>query len=608
MKPLSKNDGSPPRNDESSLEEVLSAANAVQEQQDLSAAKNLKQSGHAEPVLEPAQVLAEIVEIQNLLHNQPGDLQTAIDLIAERIQKVTHAAGVAIGFVEEKQIVYRACLGKTAEETGAIVPLERSLSGDCVRGRQVVRSSDAEDDTRFPVGICRRKNIKSLLAVPVYHEGKIAGVIELCFAAIRSFPEPEIRACQLMAGLVTDTLFRAAEAEWKQTLASERTAMLQAIQKIKPQLERLAVQPSPSESAATPVKEIVSAAPGISDPQPFVAELLRNFAGLEQRQAEPDPHLSASPDDIFAEDGKVCQHCAHQLREDESFCGLCGTACKTEQPASAAESSKGESNKNDPGKIESGPVGIPSSSAPSPQLEALLREFESHSPEPFSTSLQPSALKEIAEELIEKKVPVPKENSVLETKDELIIKSKPIIEAKTETPPGKEESLLLVPPDDASSSTGSVPEQPPWFSAKDTRQWLESLATEKPRKTWLARHRAGIYVSLAAVLLILVLTGWGIRPQANRAPANAASLRRQTPPRPKLTLAERALVSLGLAEPPPAPVYLGNPNTHVWVDVHTALYYCPGADLFGKTPDGKLATQRDAQEDQFEPAFRKACD
>jgi hypothetical protein len=67
------------------------------------------------------------------------------------------------------------------------------------------------------------------------------------------------------------------------------------------------------------------------------------------------------------------------------------------------------------------------------------------------------------------------------------------------------------------------------------------------------------------------------------------------------------MVSLGLAEAPPTPVYMGNPDTQVWVDVHTALYHCPGSDLFGKTPDGRLSTQREAQQDQFEPANRKVC-
>jgi len=68
------------------------------------------------------------------------------------------------------------------------------------------------------------------------------------------------------------------------------------------------------------------------------------------------------------------------------------------------------------------------------------------------------------------------------------------------------------------------------------------------------------------------------------------------------------LIGLGLAEPPAAPESKGNPDTKVWVDLHTALYYCPGSDLYGKTTKGRFVTQRDAQLDQFEPASRKACD
>jgi len=103
------------------------------------------------------------------------------------------------------------------------------------------------------------------------------------------------------------------------------------------------------------------------------------------------------------------------------------------------------------------------------------------------------------------------------------------------------------------------------------------------------------------LLLLIVLSGWGMRPAENH-------VQPKNPPQPSLTLFEKLLVSLGLAETPPAPVYLGNPNAQVWVDLHTALYYCAGSDLYGKTPGGKFTTQRDAQMDQFEPAARKNCD
>jgi len=68
------------------------------------------------------------------------------------------------------------------------------------------------------------------------------------------------------------------------------------------------------------------------------------------------------------------------------------------------------------------------------------------------------------------------------------------------------------------------------------------------------------------------------------------------------------LVQLGLAQSSPHSAYAGNPNTRVWVDVHTALYYCPGSELYGKTPGGRFSKQRSAQEDEFEPSTNIPCD
>jgi len=145
------------------------------------------------------------------------------------------------------------------------------------------------------------------------------------------------------------------------------------------------------------------------------------------------------------------------------------------------------------------------------------------------------------------------------------------------------------------------PVKSPWGSATNAKQWLESLHPKSVGGIWLAKHRADIYVGAAVVLLLIVLLGSGMHPAEH-------PVQSKNPPQPSLTLFEKLLVSLGLAETPPAPVYLGNPNAQVWVDLHTALYYCSDSDLYGKTPGGKFTTQRDAQMDQFEPAARKDCD
>jgi hypothetical protein len=107
-------------------------------------------------------------------------------------------------------------------------------------------------------------------------------------------------------------------------------------------------------------------------------------------------------------------------------------------------------------------------------------------------------------------------------------------------------------------------------------------------------HRADLYLGIAVFVAFVALL-W---------PA-AASPRKAT-----LSPWGRALVALGIAEAPaPAVVHFqGDPSIEVWVDPHTALYYCPGEEPYGKTADGRFSSQREAQMDRFESASRSACE
>jgi len=139
----------------------------------------------------------------------------------------------------------------------------------------------------------------------------------------------------------------------------------------------------------------------------------------------------------------------------------------------------------------------------------------------------------------------------------------------------------------------------PWISSVRARRWLEALEANGPARRWMDVHRSDLYLAGAVVILALSI-GWVVH-------SSQPSVVQSKNAQPTLTFFEKILVALDLAEPPTAPVYSGNPNTMVWVDVRTALYYCPGAELYGKTDGGKLTTQRDAQIDQFQPAERKSC-
>jgi hypothetical protein len=109
----------------------------------------------------------------------------------------------------------------------------------------------------------------------------------------------------------------------------------------------------------------------------------------------------------------------------------------------------------------------------------------------------------------------------------------------------------------------------------------------------LRLHRSDLYLGGAVLVAALALL-W---PAAG------------SPQRAALSPWERALVTLGLADAPEPAVHVqGDPAIEVWVDPHTALYYCPGEDQYGKTADGRLSSQREAQMDRFEPAGRSTCE
>jgi len=151
-----------------------------------------------------------------------------------------------------------------------------------------------------------------------------------------------------------------------------------------------------------------------------------------------------------------------------------------------------------------------------------------------------------------------------------------------------------------------------WSSAHSAREFFEQLAgASRPgalTRFWNSR-RGDIYLAIAVVLVACVIR-WGIwsnHPVGATGTPNAAAVGHHKSPDADLSVFDRMLISLGLAEAPATPEDNGNPNAQVWVDLHTALYYCPGTDLYGKTETGKYTTQREAQLDQFEPAYRKVC-
>jgi hypothetical protein len=525
-----------PALDEATFQQLLEAAHVLQGQKTFEVVSR--------PRPDPTEALAQIVETQEFLQSQSDDLGPAAAVVVERLQKITHATGVAVAVVRENRLEYCAATGDAANLTGTSLPLDTSLS------------ADGQLSTQFS----REYPDKQSIALPLHREGNLCGLLEVRFAGADPIRSPEMRSCQLMAGLMTEAIARAADREWKETLAAERAAMLEALERIKPQLERLAV----GSGGRVAPPENQSGKPTASSTEPLGAI------------ARPDVPVSQSS----AKSGReaVCPECGYQFGQHELFCGRCGTA----RPATAAPAGEME------GQWAPSWLLQPANSQGRRGVDQTEKNDEAEVITPSIAQSSDEFTDNFSRDSHDANSRV--QGTSKESEPEHKSRSaSPISETTDESPAKADFSLAFAAqpsPGDAEIPTDESSPISPAMS---------------PSQIWLLKHRADLYIGAAVLLLLMVLSGWGMH-------SDQSHVISKHPAQPSLTLFEKLLVSLGLAETPTAPIYMGNPNAPVWVDLHTALYYCSGSDKYGKTSDGKFTTQRDAQLDQFEPAARKTCE
>lgn len=543
--------------DEAAFQQLLAAAFVLQEERSLEQAYSEVEQAPL-PTKSPATTLSVIAETQELLRAKPYDLSAAAEIITDRLQEITKAIGVAIAIVRKEQLEYCAARGTIASLVGTHVPVSSDLFPPEPPAAETLQVR--EEEPQLFHQLCQEHGAKSSLALPLYYEGKVSGLLEVHFADADSIQEQEIRSCQLMAGLMTEAIARVADRTWKQALATERATMLDVLERIRPQLERLAGEPAAEASSQT------------------------RAAKTPNPAASVPGNRSASR----ASSGAICQ-CGYRFGAGELFCGKCGTPRAAQTPASGDLQSKWASLWQ-----QSAEQGAP-------------EEPESHN-EGTELSAWDSG-ESLISPALEKMIARFSEESEFPTVESPLTEDNPVTtDSPLEADRAPEGSSALVLNNEAATGTTDLQplqrelEKSPWTSATSAREWLESLRAHGPARVWLTQNRANLWLGVAVVLLLVSLAGWDTHPPQYR------TVQSKNSPQARLTFFEKALISFGLAEAPAAPVYRGNPNTQVWEDLHTALYYCPGSDLYGKTPGGKFTTQRDAQLDSFEPASRKNCD
>lgn len=171
---------------------------------------------------DPSDHLSAVVAVQTEIATSSLDLDQVMNLAAERAQSLTRATGAAVELVEGEEMVYHAATGSAASCVGLRLPLRGSLSGQCVLTGELLQCDDTETDPRVNREACRRVQARSMLVVPLLHEGKTVGVLKVLSRAPGAFGARDVQTLQLLTALVAAALARAAAFNALQREVEER--------------------------------------------------------------------------------------------------------------------------------------------------------------------------------------------------------------------------------------------------------------------------------------------------------------------------------------------------------------------------------------------------
>ena len=155
--------------------------------------------------------LLDIIAIQAEIARLGLDLTATMALVVERTLGLIEADGAAIELADGEAMVYRAGAGIAASQLGLRLKAGESLSGLCVRSGEILHCRDSESDPRVDRDACRAVGLRSLIVVPLRHEGETVGVLKAMSRQPDKFRDVDVRALRLLSEVVGAVMYFAAK-------------------------------------------------------------------------------------------------------------------------------------------------------------------------------------------------------------------------------------------------------------------------------------------------------------------------------------------------------------------------------------------------------------
>lgn len=153
--------------------------------------------------------LAKIVATQEAIASIRLDPDAVMSVVVRRVMELADADGAVLEMVREEEIHYHTTAGSLVPHTGTVFDIEGSLSGECVRTRNVLISDDTATDPRVNSEISAVTGTRSMVVVPLIDHESVLGVLKVVSTRPRAFNDLDIYSLQLMAGFIAASLAQA---------------------------------------------------------------------------------------------------------------------------------------------------------------------------------------------------------------------------------------------------------------------------------------------------------------------------------------------------------------------------------------------------------------
>jgi PAS domain S-box-containing protein len=153
--------------------------------------------------------LAGIVATQEAIASIRLDPDAVMGVVVREVMALTDADGAVFEIVRDEEIHYHTAVGSLEPHKGTVFDIEGSLSGECVRSRQVLISEDTTTDPRVNTEISSVTGSRSMIVIPLVHENTVIGVLKVVSTRPRAFDDLDSYSLQLMAGFVAASVLQA---------------------------------------------------------------------------------------------------------------------------------------------------------------------------------------------------------------------------------------------------------------------------------------------------------------------------------------------------------------------------------------------------------------